>query len=433
MGDKLFRRTTIDQSRLRYSVKEARLLTGVPAVGNLGNVLSGDGKRRVFAIGNYFYQRILSPVHDWLAACLKSLPMDGTFDQLAPLDRLRGSTGWVHSIDLKSATDRWPIFLLMTLFDVLFGKCMTKAVVETALGINLFDVPFIKRKDVKVGFAAGQPLGFKSSWPLFALSHHVILWWAAEQVYPGKRFKRYAILGDDVVIADTLVKDSYIKTINDLGVKISEGKSISSPIGCCEFAKKFRVEGLTRDISPLSFKSILQTLTPVGWLAFVTSQGSHLSYHNKMRLSGLGFRARVKCPPKGRRAFRYWVMLIQSCKYIPLEVRLSVVVGSWLHPSLVGRLWWRLAEKFSPSDLQLVPQEFYSEFPDAQDLSEITVLKGWMKQYLNYLRWYVGLFQSSECSLGDFESVPLCTTRYYRESQDVNLRLDNFHTEHLHT
>ena len=46
---------------------------------------------RVFAIGNYVNQRLLWPVHDWLAKVLQRLPVDGTFDQLKPLDRLVGN------------------------------------------------------------------------------------------------------------------------------------------------------------------------------------------------------------------------------------------------------------------------------------------------------------------------------------------------------
>ena len=54
-------------------------------------------------------------------------------------------------------------------------------------------------------FVAGQPLGYYGSWPLFAFSHHLLVWWAAEQVRPGVRFDRYAVLGDDVLITDPLV------------------------------------------------------------------------------------------------------------------------------------------------------------------------------------------------------------------------------------
>lgn len=55
----------------------------------------------------------------------------------------------------------------------------------------------------------GQPLGYYSSWPLFALAHHVLVWFAAEQVYPGKVFRDYALLGDDIVIVDRRVAHQY--------------------------------------------------------------------------------------------------------------------------------------------------------------------------------------------------------------------------------
>lgn len=60
-------------------------------LGRLGCSLEGTGKRRVFAIGNYINQRLLRPLHEWLAQVLKRIPMDGTFWQTRPLDRLTGS------------------------------------------------------------------------------------------------------------------------------------------------------------------------------------------------------------------------------------------------------------------------------------------------------------------------------------------------------
>lgn len=155
---------------------------GIPRVeGRLGQSVEGGGKRRIFAIGNYVNQRLLKPIHDWLMSVLKMIPMDGTFQQERPLDRLVGERH-VFSFDLKSATDRWPLLLL-------------------------FEVPFVK-KLTNVCFVAGQPLGYYSSWPLFALSHHILVWHCAEQVHPGLRFDKYAVLGDDVVIADSKVSGS---------------------------------------------------------------------------------------------------------------------------------------------------------------------------------------------------------------------------------
>lgn len=76
--------------------------------GRLAMVIEGAGKRRVLAIGNYIKQRLLYPYHKWLMAVLRRIPMDGTFNQRAPLDRLVGFKEG-YSLDLKSATDRWPL------------------------------------------------------------------------------------------------------------------------------------------------------------------------------------------------------------------------------------------------------------------------------------------------------------------------------------
>ncbi|KDO36788.1 hypothetical protein CISIN_1g041363mg, partial [Citrus sinensis] len=57
----------------------------------------------------------------------------------------------------------------------------------------------------KVAFNSGKPLGYHASWPLFALTHHL------------------------VVCSKTS------------GVSISEQKSLVSHTGAAEFAKRFRV------------------------------------------------------------------------------------------------------------------------------------------------------------------------------------------------
>lgn len=47
------------------------------------------------------------------------------------------------------------------------------------------------------------------------------MWWCAEQVHPGLKFKSYAVLGDDVVIADQEVAKVYESAVGQLGVQIS--------------------------------------------------------------------------------------------------------------------------------------------------------------------------------------------------------------------
>lgn len=100
---------------------------------------------------------------------------------------------------------------------------------------------------------AGQPLGYH--WPTFALSHHILVWWCAEQVHPGVRFTSYAVLGDDVVIADQEVAKVYESALGGLGVTISYQKSWISHSGSAEFSKCFRVRELRKDLSPISIRS----------------------------------------------------------------------------------------------------------------------------------------------------------------------------------
>ena len=143
------------------------------------------------------------------------------------------------------------------MFKSLFDSYFASSVVHSTLATNLFSVPFVKRRPIPfVSFVAGQPLGYHAPWPLFALSHHLVVWWCAEQVYPGVKFTRYAVLGDDVVIADEAVAKVYASLLKDLGVMKSYQKSRISHRGAAEFAKRFRVRGLTVDLSPVSIRSL---------------------------------------------------------------------------------------------------------------------------------------------------------------------------------
>ncbi|KAH0437990.1 hypothetical protein IEQ34_023170 [Dendrobium chrysotoxum] len=68
----------------------------------------------------------------------------------------------------------------------------------------------------KVVFLAGQPLGYLSSWPLFAFAHHFIIWYAAEKVYPGTDFDKYAVLG---VGRSTRCVTRLLKVKSELGLE----------------------------------------------------------------------------------------------------------------------------------------------------------------------------------------------------------------------
>lgn len=87
-------------------------------LGKLAIKEEAAGKARVFAITDAITQSVMKPLHEFLFSLLAKMPMDGTFDQSAPLDRLvrlkhEGELGDhnFHSYDLSAATDRLPIRL----------------------------------------------------------------------------------------------------------------------------------------------------------------------------------------------------------------------------------------------------------------------------------------------------------------------------------
>jgi len=94
---------------------------------------------------------------------------------------------------------------------------------------------------------------------MLALTHHILVQIAYQNAY-GKNdyFDMYCILGDDIVIADDLVSEEYLSIMKNLGVGISEYKSIISK-DFTEFAKVLKGPKEV-DITPLSTNLIVKTL-----------------------------------------------------------------------------------------------------------------------------------------------------------------------------
>lgn len=111
--------------------------------------------------------------------------------------------------------------------------------------------------DIK--YAVGQPMGALSSWAMLALTHHFIVHWAAYRVgKPFGSFWDYAVLGDDIVLADGKVAGAYLQLMAQLGVGIGVHKSLVSRKGVLEFAKRF-YRG-SDDCSPVPFKEIVAAI-----------------------------------------------------------------------------------------------------------------------------------------------------------------------------
>lgn len=213
----------------------------------LSLILEPESKIRIIAILDYWTQSALKPLHDKIMKILSGIDSDFTFRQ----DKVAGHLGKgpYYSLDLSSATDRFPITIQKMVVKYLVNQEYSDAW-ERVLTQHEFYAPTENRS---VKYAAGQPMGAYSSWAVFALTHHAIVRCAAMMV--GKTYwSDYAILGDDIVIADKDVAESYKTLISRLGVQISEAKSHVSN-DTYEFAKRWYHNGI--EISGIQLRAFL--------------------------------------------------------------------------------------------------------------------------------------------------------------------------------
>lgn len=409
-------------STLLGAYKEVPLVTG-----RLCQVIEGGGKRRLFAICNYVKQRLLSPVHSWAFKVLSRLPSDGTFDQEGPLSRLReqfkrSPRDVVYSFDLKSATDRWPLCVIYTMFETLFGPTLASSVVNSSLGLNTFFVgPPLTKKEYEVSFMVGQPLGYKGSWSLFSLSHHFVVWIAAKRAYPARTtpFWDYALLGDDIVIADERVAHAYREILSQLGVSISLPKSILSTNGTCEFAKRYWTKSLQKDLSPISLRALAGCRSIRGLVQIAGKYGIE-DPKILQRLGGAGYRVRSRLlSTQSRKWERLKVAHAKpfGSKQLPLEFWLGR--GKPLNPYLKGRMVAFLRRELKPKEIQIFPQDLV--FDGEREILERTVLLGWVRQWLKLVSWYHTKALSPDVSIDELLDGPVFTRTWKRSEVDENL------------
>jgi len=221
--------------------------------------LREPGKIRVVAMVNLLTQTLMAPLHEWIFKGLRQIPTDGTFNQTRPVEtlikRFKDKGHWVASYDLSAATDRIPIRIQVELLKPLLGERLADLWAYLLVG-QPYRLPKIAKSwnlgYKVVWYAVGQPMGALSSWAMLALVHHAIVQLAASKAYPSAPgwFPLYAVLGDDVVIADHAVAMHYLRIMDALGVEIGLAKSLVSSQSSIEFAKRTWIRG--RDCSPIS-------------------------------------------------------------------------------------------------------------------------------------------------------------------------------------
>jgi hypothetical protein len=134
-----------------------------------------------------------------------------------------------------------PIALQKRVVEYLFGNAEKANAWARILVANAYSISG-KPEMAPVRYEAGQPMGAYSSWPIMALTHHIIVQVAAARAGRGgstrRPFGNYCLLGDDLVIGDDSVAEQYKKLLITLGMDYSPEKTHTSP-NVFEFAKRW--------------------------------------------------------------------------------------------------------------------------------------------------------------------------------------------------
>jgi len=208
------------------------------------------GKTRVITSCSYLIQAALAPLHKVFMELLRTIRQDYTFRQdhaRSTILRWHREGRLIYSYDLSAATDRFPIAIQYEVLKSLYPDLADS-------WLKLMRIPIEYGNNERV-FEVGQPMGLLSSWPVFTLTHHLMVRYCAlmEGFNPHK-FSLYCVLGDDVVIAHRATAKRY-KTLMTkwFGVRISSMKSFrprrNTPM-CTEFAKRNYVNG--EEVTPLA-------------------------------------------------------------------------------------------------------------------------------------------------------------------------------------
>jgi hypothetical protein len=205
-----------------------------------------EDKVRIIAIGDYWSQAALKPLHHYVFKRLKKIPQDFSFNQQGYREFIRGWKVY-HSVDLTAFTDRFPIQLISELLSYHLPSKYVSAWADIMVG---YPFPY-KGKDVT--YCVGTPMGIYSSWATSTRAHHFVIYLACKKCGIKWKESKYCMLGDDVLIGDDLLAKTYKEFIQELGVTFSPRKTHSSKL-LSEFAKCYFFRG--EEITPFPINAL---------------------------------------------------------------------------------------------------------------------------------------------------------------------------------
>lgn len=394
-------------------------LSGPVKSGKLSLKFEAAGKVRVFAIIDAWAQSLLSHVHTGLFDILKSIPQDGTFDQLKPIRMLLDKNiQELYSFDLTAATDRLPIDIQKDILSILFNSEEAASAWKDLLIERDYslETSLFPNHNGNYRYAVGQPMGALSSWASLALTHHVIIQIASRRAGLNVWFEDYAVLGDDVVIGHKTVASCYQNLMEDLGVSINLSKSLTSKTQSLEFAKKLFIQGV--NVSPLGPKSIFELIkNPHAFKEMV------IDYNLLGVVDAAMYRDHL-------------IKLISDASGVSSQKWVQRIRSSYW--DLIGWFGLNLLQDLSPSinaqAISSLEQQERSNFESVlSDLLISKVSHGWFKSiekdeetYRKYRRFYsfsdVSLFPSSESMISAFsEKLASSASHYLHNFEELTL------------
>lgn len=212
---------------MRQVAQGNQSLSGSSTLGKIVVLQEGGAKGRVICSPNAWIQYYMYPLHQALDRIISKEEASPIYGVSCVKDQLRGvylalqkmeENRFISSVDLSSATDRFPLWL--------------QRAVLTALGLHDFGEifkdlsgPYDSPDGEHWTYRTGQPMGVYASFPLFHLTHLYTLRWCCKQLGLDSDEKHFAVLGDDVLIFDERLDTLYKQVLQGLDVPVSETKS----------------------------------------------------------------------------------------------------------------------------------------------------------------------------------------------------------------
>lgn len=325
---------------------------GKNVCGRLALLTEAAGKIRVVALMDCWSQWALRPLHDWIFGVLKEIPQDGTFDQLRPIKVLLkkvqpGTT--IYSYDLSAATDRIPVEIQRLLLAQIFGHDFSVAWNNLLVG-RPYVIPKRVARECGVPrflrYAVGQPMGAYSSWGMLALIHHAMVQYSAHRAGIGGWFALYAVLGDDVVIANDRVARKYRALCRLLGVTIGLEKSLVATGRTLEFAKRLFFRGTDVSGLPAKFWAAAQGQSSVACALSAWVTRGTLS--NFVRAMGAGFRVASGASTTA------WAVMPARARALCVSLTNPLIGARFAFESWPEWLWSRSADTSKSENLEML-------------------------------------------------------------------------------